>query len=183
MGNSAIKNQDWNPGRRNFLRAMPVAAAAGLALTDTSLFNSLAASQAAPAAPATYQLFTAQVLENDIQALDAVPATNTLYQTSTFSVALLTEKAHIAKEFEWHEGKDHVFKILDGSTVIEVGGTPKGTHGNGPGEWLAPESEGSTAITLNKGDMLVIPRMTPHKRSTAGSVTITLVSPLGVAKS
>jgi mannose-6-phosphate isomerase-like protein (cupin superfamily) len=37
-------------------------------------------------------------------------------------------------------------------------------------------------LTLHKGDMLIIPRGTPHKRSTAGSVTFTLISPSGVAK-
>jgi mannose-6-phosphate isomerase-like protein (cupin superfamily) len=35
---------------------------------------------------------------------------------------------------------------------------------------------------LKKGDMLIIPRGTPHKRSTAGTVTLTLVSPMGSAK-
>jgi len=30
-----------------------------------------------------------------------------------------------------------------------------------------------------QGDMLVIPRGTPHKRSTAGTVTFTLISPQG----
>ncbi len=36
-------------------------------------------------------------------------------------------------------------------------------------------------MTLKKGDMLVIPRGTPHRRSTEGSVTLTLISPMGTA--
>jgi hypothetical protein len=75
-----------------------------------------------------------------------------------------------------------VVQILDGSTVYEVGGTPKDGRNTKPGEWLAPGSDGATAITLKKGDMLVIPRGTPHKRSTAESVTLMLISPMGTVK-
>jgi mannose-6-phosphate isomerase-like protein (cupin superfamily) len=38
-------------------------------------------------------------------------------------------------------------------------------------------------MTLEKGDMLVIPRGTLHKRSTAGTVTFTLISPQAAAGS
>jgi len=94
-------------------------------------------------------------------------------------VVLTTEKAKTGTEFEWHEHRDHIFQILDGSTVYELGGTPKGAHSKGPGEWLAPESEQHETVTLNKGDMLVIARGTPHRRITAGSVTFSLISPQG----
>jgi ribosomal protein L16 Arg81 hydroxylase len=67
--------------------------------------------------------------------------------------------------------------------VYQVGGTPKNGRNIRPGEWLAPESEGATTLTLKKGDMLIIPRNTPHKRSTEGTVTLTLVSPMGMAAS
>ena len=60
--------------------------------------------------------------------------------------------------------------------MYEVGGKPKGGHSTRPGEWLAPESEGAASYRLKKGDMLFIPRGTPHKRSTAGTVTFTLIS-------
>ena len=35
-------------------------------------------------------------------------------------------------------------------------------------------------MTLKKGDMLTIPRGTPHKRSTVDSVTLILISPSGM---
>jgi mannose-6-phosphate isomerase-like protein (cupin superfamily) len=98
-------------------------------------------------------------------------------------MVLTTEKTKSGKEFEWHEGRDHIFQILEGSTVYELGGTPKNQHSTGPGEWLAPESEGAVKMTLNKGDMLVVPRGTPHKRTTAESVTFYLISPQGTAAS
>ena len=48
-----------------------------------------------------------------------------------------------------------------------------------PGEWLAKECEGARKVVLKKGDMLLIPRNTPHKRSTAGTVTFMLISSSG----
>ena len=94
-------------------------------------------------------------------------------------MVLTTEKAKSGAEFEWHEHRDHVFQILDGSTVYELGGTPKGAHSKTPGEWNSPESDGHQTVNLNKGDMLVIARGTPHRRITAESVTFSLISPQG----
>ena len=178
MENFAIKN----PGRRNFLRTAPIAAAAGFALADGSLFASPAAGQsAAPAAAATFQLFTAQAIQEDIKALQAKPGNNNLVDAKSlpFTMVLTTETAKSAKEFEWHEGRDHLVQIIDGETLYQVGGTPKGGHNTKPAEWLAPESEGSTTYTLKKGDMLLIPRSTPHKRTTSGTVTLILISTNG----
>ena len=183
MENSATKNAILNRGRRNFLRTASVAAAAGLTLGDSKLFAAPAEGQGAAAAPsAAIELFTAEKLQADITAMKAAPANNTIVNDKTFVVILTVETAKSAKEFEYHDGRDHVLYILDGETKYEVGGTPKGAHTTGPGEWLAPESEGAATYMLKKGDMLIIPRGTPHKRSTAGTVTLTLVSPMGSAK-
>lgn len=164
--------------RRHFLRTAPVAAAAaGFALTDSPLS---AAAQAAPAAK--FQVFTAQELADDTKALQSKPGNNNLVDIKSATVVMTTEVTHAGKEFEWHEGRDHIVQILDGATVYELGGTPKGTHGNNgkAGEYLAPESEGATKLTLKKGDMVTIPRGTPHKRTTADSVTFLLISSQGM---
>lgn len=175
MRNASITN----PARRKFLRAVPAAAAASFTLTRASLFAPSAAAQdlSAPALP--FRLFTAQEIADDLKALAANPGNNNLMQEKTFTVVLTTEKAKSGTEFEWHEHRDHVFQILDGSTVYELGGTPKGAHSKGPGEWLAPRSEEHSTMTLNKGDVLVIARGTPHRRVTAGSVTFCLISAQG----
>lgn len=177
MPNASIAN----PARRKFLRAVPAAAAAGFTLTRASLFASSAAAQDMSAPALTYKLFKAQELQDDLNALAATPGNNNLVQEKSFVVVLTTEKAKTAAEFEWHEHRDHIFQILDGATVYELGGTPKGAHSKGPGEWLAPESEQHQTVTLNKGDMLVIARGTPHRRITASSVTFSLISPQGSA--
>jgi quercetin dioxygenase-like cupin family protein len=174
MNNVDVKN----PGRRKFLRTVPAGAAAGFTIANASLFAPIAAAQEQSASGgAGFQVFTAQQIQDDVKALEASPGDNNLVQGKNFKVALTVETAKSAKEFEWHEGRDHVLLVLDGETVYEVGGTPKGAHSMGPGEWHAPEAEGATTLTLKKGDMLVIPRGTLHKRSTAGTVTFYLISP------
>jgi mannose-6-phosphate isomerase-like protein (cupin superfamily) len=173
-----------NAGRREFLRAAPLAAAAGITLANSSFLAPIAGGQgAANAGPAGFQLFCAQEIQDHAKALAASPGNNNLVQGKNFTVVLTVETAKSAKEFEWHEGRDHIFQVLDGSTVFELGGTPKGAHGIAPGEWRAPEAVGATTLTLQKGDMLVIPRGTLHKRSTAGTVTFTLISPQTAAAS
>lgn len=168
--------------RRNFLRTVPLAAAVGLPLTEKFLFASSAASGGAQAAaPEPFQLFTADKLADAMKMLQAKPGNDNLFDSKAlpFTVVLTTEEKKSAKEFEYHEGRDHIFQILDGTTLYEVGGTPKNARKTGPGEWLAPISEGATSFTLHKGDMLMIPRGTPHKRSTETSVTLMLISTTG----
>jgi len=166
-----------DPSRRWFLRSAPVAAAAGFALAEASLATVSASAQ--DASTPHFQVFNAATVAEDIKALDDAPGNNNLINDKTFVMMLSVEKAKSAPEFEWHEARDHVFHILDGSTVYELGGTPKGAHSTKPGEWLAPESDGATTLTLNKGDLLVVRRGTPHRRKTAGSVTLLLISPQG----
>ena len=55
------------------------------------------------------------------------------------AVVITTETAKSAAEFEWHEGRDHLVQMMEGTTLYEVGGTPKNGRNVKPGEWLAPE--------------------------------------------
>ena len=158
-----------NRTRRNFLQTAPLAAAVTLSLTDKLALAADGGQSAGSAAPQTFQVFTAEKLAD---AMKALPLT----------IVLTTEEKKSAKEFEYHEGRDHIFLILEGATKYELGGTPKDARKTKPGEWLAPASEGATSLTLKKGDMLVIPRGTPHRRSTEGNVTFTLISTTGTVK-
>jgi quercetin dioxygenase-like cupin family protein len=159
--------------RRNFLRAAPLAAAFGLSLPE------------APGAPIPaempLQVFTAAEIEQAVKATQAVPGNRNLVDPTKIPLAVVitTETGKSAAEFEWHEGRDHLVQMIDGTTLYEVGGTPKNGRMTKPGEWLAAECEGSRRVTLKKGDMLLIPRNTPHKRSTAGTMTMMLISSSG----
>jgi len=176
-----------NTSRRNFLRTAPVAAAAGFTLTNKLMFAAQAAAAASPgadvaAAAAPFKLFTGNELDADAKKLQAAPGNaNLMNQSAGFPCAIvMTTEVHAsAKEFEWHEGRDHIIQIIDGTTLYEVGGTPTGAHVMGPGEWHATGSVGSKSLLMGKGDILVIPRGTLHKRSTEDSVTFYLLSPYG----
>lgn len=182
MSNCQLESSDKdieNPGRRSFLRAAPVAAAAGLMLADAPLFASPASAPANGAAK--FQVFTAQNIEKDIRDTESNSGNINLVEENgvSFTMVLTSEKNKIAPEFEMHQHRDHIFQILEGYAIYEVGGTPQGGRSIGPGEWRGPHVEGATKITLHKGDRLVIPRNTPHKRSTPENVTFTLISPEG----
>jgi quercetin dioxygenase-like cupin family protein len=164
--------------RRAFLHSAPLAAAS-LALAEPTA--ALAATTPA-AAPVPFQLLTADQIADATKQLQTKPGNDNLFDNPAlpFTVVLTTELTKAAKEFEWHEGRDHIVQVLDGSTVYEIGGKPQGAHNNKlPNEWLAPASEGATKLTLNKGDLLIIPRGTPHKRTTETSVTFYLISTTG----
>jgi quercetin dioxygenase-like cupin family protein len=185
-----------NTSRRTFLRTAPVAAAAGFSLSDRLIFAAApqadgnsgadrAKAEYVAAVALPFQFFQAKTLDADAKALQAKPGNNTLFDPKTLPVNIvMTTEAHkSAAEFEWHEGRDHIVQILDGSTLYEVGGKPTAGHVNkGPGEWLSPTADGAKSILMGKGDMLVIPRGTLHKRSTEDSVTFILISTPGVVK-
>lgn len=149
-------------------------AAAGWSLVGAEAYGGQA-----PAGAASFHLFKAEELAADAQTLHAAPGNNNLATEKSFTVVMTVETAKSAKEFEWHEGRDHVVQILDGETKYELGGKPQNGRTTKPGEWLAPGSEGATTLMLKKGDMLTIPRGTLHKRSTTGSVTFLLISSQG----
>lgn len=171
-------------GRRAFLRSIPAAAATGIAFVD--LLPALSAAQNAmplaqqaayPITKEDFKLISADELAGDIKALQAKPGTTRLYNDKNFVADLWLEQNTPAREFEWHDRRDHVVHVLEGTTDYEIGGTPQGAHSIGPGEWLAPATDGAKILTLKKGDMLVLRRGTPHRRTTHGSVTFIILSP------
>jgi mannose-6-phosphate isomerase-like protein (cupin superfamily) len=95
------------------------------------------------------------------------------------TASLVNEAAYQEKEFEWHEAKDHIFIGLRGETVYEIGGVPTSPYKISSEEWRAPASRGAVSVTLRSGDMLTIPRGTPHRQSTDRAVAFLLISPNG----
>jgi mannose-6-phosphate isomerase-like protein (cupin superfamily) len=167
--------------RRNFLRTAPLAAVT-LPLAGTLFSASPALAETGQStdekSQATFQLFPAATIDEMVKGLQAAPAAKDIVSAKGLAVSMTVsaEEKKIAKEFEFHEHRDHVFQVLDGATVYEVGGSPQNARQTKPGEWLAPHSEGFTSIALKKGDMLVVPRMTPHRRVTEVGVSLLLIN-------
>ncbi len=170
--------------RRNFLRTAPLAAAVALPLTDTLLHaegQTPSTEIMLPKVP--FVVASAQSIVDALKTLHAAPGNKDLVKAaagSAISANLTVEGKKAAAEFEFHSYKDHVFYVLEGSTHYMVGGTPKGAHVTGPGDWLAPDSEGFTTVALKKGDFLTVPRMTPHKRITEESVSLLQINGLTI---
>ena len=170
--------------RRTLLGAIPAAAASGLMLAQmgqqaaAQMAMPMAQQNAIPQTPGDFLMVGAESLADDIKALMAAPGSKRLFQDRFFLYDLWVEKAKSAKEYEWHEHRDHILVVLDGSTEYELGGTPEGTHANGTGEWLAPKATGVKKVALKKGDTLIIRRGTLHRRSTADYVVFTLAAPV-----
>jgi hypothetical protein len=175
--------------RRNFLRTAPVAAAAGLTLADSLTATAQTTVQQGTdvnAAAQPFKLWTSKDIDDGMKMLATKPGDDRLYydpKSVPMQIVLTTEQHKSATEFEWHAGRDHIVQIIDGSTLYEVGGTPTGAKVMpGTGEWHATGSTGSKSILMVKGDMLLIPRGTLHKRSTEDSVTFLLISNDGPPK-
>ncbi|MEO6803394.1 MAG: hypothetical protein ABI197_09155, partial [Granulicella sp.] len=155
----------------------PLAAAVTLPLTDTLFAAAAQGGSPMAAPPAKFEVFTNQTIEGLVKSLQATPGTKTLIDVAAMPLGLQmgSEEKTPFPEFEFHAHRDHLFLILEGSTRIEVGGKPEGTHSEAAGQWHAPRSEGATSIALTKGEMLVVPRMTPHRRATEGKVVFLIV--------
>src|ERR1700753_4176589 len=141
------------PTRRQFLSAAPLAAAAvALPLTDLAV-------EAQTAPLEKFKVIPAAEEEKQTKALHAAAGNFNTFDAPKISMtAVLTvEDKKAGKEFEWHETRDHLFQILEGSTMYELGGTPQNGRNTKPGEWLAPTSQGASMVMLHKGDWLLIP--------------------------
>jgi mannose-6-phosphate isomerase-like protein (cupin superfamily) len=83
-------------------------------------------------------------------------------------VAVQHEAGKAAAAAEIHDASDDVYYVLEGTATLTLGGkleTPKEVE---PGEWRGPRIEGGQNFDVKKGDLIVVPRGTPHMRSTVG---------------
>jgi mannose-6-phosphate isomerase-like protein (cupin superfamily) len=166
-----------------FARRAVLKGAASAALSGLLHSSAKAAFVDLDSSPA-YELITKGHLDDELtklagknQSVDlSIPGSHT-----AATVSLVNEAVYQEKEFEWHEAKDHIFIGLRGETVYEIGGTPTSPYRISSKEWRAPSSKGAVSVTLRPGDMLTIPRGTPHRESTDRAAAFLLISPNGLA--
>ena len=129
-----------------------------------------------PAQP--YVVATAPSIEGIVQELRAANRQQDLINGESIGCRVFIQhEADVStNQAEVHDAADDVFILLAGSAVFILGGqldTPKETQ---PGEWRAPGILGGREFKVNKGDVLMVPRGTPHRRITSGQdVTFMLV--------
>lgn len=83
-------------------------------------------------------------------------------------VAVQHEKDKAAATAELHDASDDVYYVLEGSATLVLGGRLDAPREAEPGEWRSPRIIDGRTVEINKGDLIVVPRGTPHQRSTAG---------------
>jgi mannose-6-phosphate isomerase-like protein (cupin superfamily) len=69
---------------------------------------------------------------------------------------------------EAHRDSDDYHVMLEGSAVYYLGGTLDAAKETAPGEWRGTGITGGRTVELRPGDMIFVPRGTPHQRSTEG---------------
>jgi mannose-6-phosphate isomerase-like protein (cupin superfamily) len=82
-------------------------------------------------------------------------------------VAIQHEKNTTAANAEVHDQSDDVYYVLEGTATLTIGGTLESPKEVEPGEWRGPKIIGGQKVDIAKGDLIVVPRGTPHHRSTA----------------
>lgn len=82
-------------------------------------------------------------------------------------VAVQHEKNRSGAAAELHDASDDVYYVLDGSATLVLGGKLEDPKEADPGEWRSPRIVDGKTIEIKKGDLIVVPRGTPHQRSTA----------------
>src|SRR6266700_5863750 len=81
-------------------------------------------------------------------------------------VAVQHEKNKTGTAAELHDASDDVYYVLDGSATLVLGGKLDAPKETDPGEWRSPRITDGETIEIKKGDLVIVPRGTPHQRST-----------------
>lgn len=82
-------------------------------------------------------------------------------------VAVQHEKDLSPPTGELHDASDDVYYVLEGAATLTLGGKLETPSEVEPGEWRG-KIKGGQNIEIKKGDLVVVPRGTPHERSTVG---------------
>ena len=83
-------------------------------------------------------------------------------------VAVQHEKNKSGAAAELHDASDDVYYVLEGSATLILGGKLEAPKETEPGEWRSPRILDGRTYEIKKGDVVVVPRGTPHQRTTAG---------------
>ena len=69
---------------------------------------------------------------------------------------------------ELHDGSDDYYYVLGGTATLMLGGTLDDPKEISPGEWRSKTATGGQKITIKTGDLVFVPRGTPHQRTVTG---------------
>ena len=82
-------------------------------------------------------------------------------------VAVQHENNKTGAAAELHDASDDVYYVLEGGATLVLGGKLEAPKEVEPGEWRSQRIIDGKTFEITKGDLVVVPRGTPHQRSTA----------------
>lgn len=80
-------------------------------------------------------------------------------------VAVQHDKSRPTAQAEVHDASDDVYYVLEGSATLTLGGRLDAPREVEPGEWRSPRIIGGQTFEIKKGDLIIVPRGTPHQRT------------------
>lgn len=108
-------------------------------------------------------------ITKEIAAKDGNQQFDVFAQTGTeMRVAVFHDEKRENDLHEVHDGSDDVYYVLDGEATLMLGGSLVEPNAISPGEWRAKSATGGQKVVIKKGDLIVVPRGTPHQRTVTG---------------
>ena len=80
-------------------------------------------------------------------------------------VAVQHDKSRPTAAAELHDASDDVYYVLEGTATLTLGGKLEAPKEVEPGEWRSVNINGGQTFQITKGDLIVVPRGTPHQRT------------------
>ncbi len=90
-------------------------------------------------------------------------------------VAVQHDKTRPTAQAELHDASDDLYYVLDGTATLTLGGKLDAPREVEPGEWRSPRIIGGQTFELAKGDLIIVPRGTPHHRITAAGKEFSMI--------
>src|SRR5829696_8506051 len=148
--------------------ALAAAAAAGASAQTTGIGSTVVRGPSSPIRP--FVVMTAQTVADVERKLHPENKVEELIggEGMELRVAIQHESDRAAAAAEIHDASDDVYYVLEGTATLTLGGKLESPKEVEPGEWRGPRIEGGQNFDVKKGDLIIVPRGTPHMRSTAG---------------
>lgn len=83
-------------------------------------------------------------------------------------VAVFHDEKRVDDNVEVHDASDDIYYVLDGTATLMLGGSLDSPREISPGEWRSKTATGGQRVVIKKGDLVVVPRGTPHQRTVSG---------------
>lgn len=81
-------------------------------------------------------------------------------------VAVQHDKLKPTSDAELHDASDDVYYVLEGEATLTLGGKLDNPHEISQGEWRSKSIANGQTFQIKKGDLIIVPRGTPHQRTT-----------------